>query len=248
MSEITGPLTDITEEAARIIEAAHAEGFPLRLLGGLAVYFQCPSAKSDQRLTRPYKDMDFATLSKWSSKTRSLFTTLGYTANKNFNALHGHQRLLFWDPKHERQVDIFIDRMQMCHSLDLRSRLHIDNRTLSLSDLLISKLQIVEINEKDITDIITLFQDHDVKDSEQAIDLTYISSLTSSDWGLHKTLILNLEKMKVFGLEHKYPAQVMERIDRLIAAMEGVPKSIAWKARSIVGERVRWYELPEETR
>ena len=248
MNETTSPIADITEEAARIIEAARTEGIPLRLLGGLAIYFQCPSAKSDQRLTRPYKDMDFVTLSKWGAKTRALFTRLGYTGNKTFNALHGHQRLLFWDVEHERQIDIFIDRMQMCHNLDFRSRLNIDNNTLSLADLLITKLQIVEINEKDIIDIITLFTDYDVNRSDSGINAAYISGLTSNDWGLYKTLTMNLYKIKAFAIERDFPAQVAERIDSLIAAIDASPKSMGWKARAIVGERVRWYELPEEPR
>ncbi len=130
MSETTSPVEDIKEEAVRVIEAANAEGFPLRLLGGLAIYLRCPSAKTDERFSRVYKDLDFVTLAKWSGKTKALFAQLGYTGNKTFNALHGHQRLLFWDEQHGRQVDIFIDRMQMCHTLDFRSRLNIDSRTL----------------------------------------------------------------------------------------------------------------------
>jgi hypothetical protein len=248
MSETTGPLADIKEEAVRVIEAARVEGFPLRLLGGLAIYFQSPSTSSDGRLSRPYKDLDFATLAKWGGKTRALFGRLGYESNKNFNALHGHQRLLFWDTRHERQVDIFIDRMQMCHNLDLRNRLQIDERTLSLADLLISKLQVVEINSKDITDIIALFSDHDVGSSDRAINAAYISGLTANDWGLQKTLSLNLEKLKAIAAEQQYPPRVSERIDKLMAAMEKAPKSMGWKARALVGERVRWYELPEETR
>ncbi|GAC1348871.1 MAG: hypothetical protein NVSMB27_18260 [Ktedonobacteraceae bacterium] len=248
MNDMMGPINDITEEAVRIIEAARAEGVPLRLLGGLAIYFRCPSAKSDQRLLRPYKDMDFATLGKWSAKTRALFAKLGYTGNKTFNALHGHQRLLFWDDQHERQIDIFIDRMHMCHNLDFRSRLHIDDSTIALTDLLMTKLQIVEINEKDIIDVITIFVDHNVTTSDAGINSAYIASLTSNDWGLYKTFIVNLHKVRSYVIEHGFPAHAAERLQALIAAMETNPKSMAWKARSIVGERVRWYELPEEAR
>ncbi len=248
MNDITGPIADIKDEAARIIEAANAEGIPLRLLGGLAIYFQCPGAKSDERLQRTYHDMDFVTLSKWGGKTKILLTKLGYTGNKTFNALHGHQRLLFWDEQHERQIDIFIDRMQMCHIIDFRNRLSIDQRTIPLADLVLTKLQIVEINEKDIIDVITLFHDHDVTDNEQGINANYISGLVANDWGLQKTLELNLKKVQAFALERGFPAHVSERIDALVAAMDARPKSLGWKARAMIGERVRWYELPEEAR
>jgi hypothetical protein len=246
MSDILEPIADIKEEAARIIEAAQSEGVLLRLLGGLAIYLQCPSTHTDERLIRSYGDMDFVTLGKWSAKTKTLFAKLGYTGNKTFNALHGHQRLLFFDEKHERHIDIFIDRMQMCHNLDFRSRLLIANSTISLSDLLITKLQIVEINEKDIKDTIALFVDHEVSSSEQDISASYIASLTSNDWGLYKTLTLNLNKLRAFAVQDNFPAFVTERVDTLTTAIESSPKSMGWKARSMVGERVRWYELPEE--
>lgn len=246
MSEITGPITDIKEEVVRVIEAANAEGFLLRVLGGLAIYLQCHSAKTDARFQREYKDLDFVTLTKWGGKTKTLLERLGYTGNKTFNALHGQQRLLFWDERNSRQVDIFIDRMQMCHTLDFRSRLNVDSHTLPLADLMLSKLQVVELNEKDITDTITLFNDYEITTTDQGINGAYIAGLTANDWGLNKTLAINLQKMKAFAQERGFSPIVGERVDRLTSMMEARPKSLAWKTRAIVGERVRWYELPEE--
>jgi len=248
MSDTRGPNPEITEEAVRILDAASAEGIPFRLLGGLAIYLQSPSARTHEQLRRSYKDLDFATLSKFSAKTRALFAHLGYTGNKTFNALHGNQRLLFYDDEHGRQVDIFIDRMQMCHNIDFRSRMYIDERTLSLADLLLTKMQIVEVNEKDLLDVVALFIDYDVVDNDRGIHSQYISKLVSNDWGLHKTLELNLKKTKAFAAERDFPEDVTTRIDTLIAHIEAHPKTMSWKARAMVGERVRWYELPEEPR
>ena len=243
-----GPLEEIAEEAVRVLDAANAEGIPLRLLGGLAIYLQSTSAKAHEQLKRSYKDLDFVVLSKHTGKMKVLFAKLGYSANKNYNALHGHQRLLFWDEQHGRQVDIFVDRMQMCHNIDFRSRLHIDERTLSLADLMLTKLQIVELNEKDMLDTMALFFDFDVEDSEKGINAAYISGLTGNDWGLQKTLDTNLKKMKAFAAERNFPQHVQKRIDKLLTRMEKQPKSFSWKTRAMVGERVRWYELPEEPR
>jgi hypothetical protein len=248
MSEINAPVADLQEEAARILAAAEADNFPLRLLGGVAIYFQCPSAQSDARFQRAYKDFDFVTLGKWGGKTKALFTRLGYTANQAFNALHGYQRLLFWDMPHERQVDIFIDRMQMCHTIDFRSRLHLDSRTLPLADLLLTKLQIVEVNEKDLIDTMALFQDHEVLANDTGLNSAYIARLTASDWGLYKTLTTNLQKARTFALERTFPEQIPMRISALLEAIEAQPKSLSWKTRAMIGERVRWYELPEEPR
>ena len=247
-NDTTGPITEITEEAVRVLEAAQAEGIQLRLLGGLAIYLQSPSAKTHEQLKRSYKDLDFATLGKYGAKTKALFAKLGYVPNKNFNALHGNQRLLFWDEQHGRQVDIFVDKMQMCHIIDLRPRLYIDERTLSLADLMLTKLQIVEVNEKDILDVLALFLDFEVEDSEKGIHSSYISHLMANDWGFHKTLDTNLRKMKAFASERDFPPYVAERIEKLLADMEKQPKSLKWKTRAMVGERVRWYELPEEPR
>src|SRR5258708_32446818 len=248
MNNTAGPIPEITEEALRILEAANAEGISLRLLGGLAVYLQSPSAKTDERLKRSYKDFDFVTLSKFSTKTRELFANLGYSGNKTFNALHGHQRLLFWDEQNERQVDIFIDRFQMCHNIDFRPRLQIDQRTLALADILLTKLQIVEVNEKDLVDVVALFVDYDVGDDDRSVNAAYIAKLMSNDWGLNKTVGLDVEKVKAFAVERHFPPYVTERIDALLARIQAQPKSMGWKRRAMVGGRVRWYELPEEPR
>jgi hypothetical protein len=248
MSDTVGPNPVITEEAVRILEAANAEGILLRLLGGLAIHLQSPSSREHEQLRRSYKDLDFATLSKYSAKTKMLFAKLGYSGNKSFNALHGHQRLLFYDDQNGRQVDIFVDRMQMCHNIDFRSRMNIDERTLSPADLLLTKLQIVEVNEKDMLDVIALFIDYDVEDDDRGIHAQYISRLVSNDWGFQKTLDLNLNKTKAFAIERKFPDYVTGRIDTLMAKIGAHPKTLAWKARAMVGERVRWYELPEEPR
>jgi hypothetical protein len=156
--------------------------------------------------------------------------------------------LLFYDDEHGRQVDIFIDRMQMCHNIDFRSRMYIDERTLSPADLLLTKMQIIEVNEKDLLDVVALFIDHDIVDDDRGIHSQYISRLASNDWGLHKTLDLNLKKTKAFAVERSFPEDVSTRIDTLIAHIEAHPKTMSWKARAMVGERVRWYELPEEPR
>ncbi|MBA2682484.1 MAG: hypothetical protein H0U76_29340, partial [Ktedonobacteraceae bacterium] len=152
------------------------------------------------------------------------------------------------EEEHERQVDIFIDKMHMCHTIDFRERLSLDPRTLSLSDLLLTKLQIVEINEKDILDVIALLCDHEIVTREPGIDAGYIAGLTAHDWGLQKTLELNLQKIRQVALEQSFPEHVVQRIDALLAVLAARPKSLGWKARALVGERVQWYELPEETR
>jgi hypothetical protein len=248
MTDITMPGADLHAEALRVLAAAEADNFPLRLLGGTAIYLQCPSARSDARFQRVYKDVDVVTLGRWGGRARALFTRLGYTPNQAFNALHGYQRLLFWDVSHGRRVDIFLDRMQMCHTLDFRTRLQIDPRTLPLTDLLLTKLQIVEVNEKDLIDTMALFQDHAVQAGDEGLNVAYLARLTGSDWGLYRTVMNTLQKAHTFALAESFPRQIPARISALREAIEAEPKSLSWKARAMVGERVRWYEVPEEPR
>lgn len=241
---------DILQEALIILEVARGEGIPLRLLGGLAIHLQCPSVQRDSRLQRTYQDLDFVTASSMSAKTKALFLKRGYVENKTFNTLHGYQRLLFYDEERGRKVDIFLDRMQMCHTLDFRARLSLTSRTLPVTDLLLTKLQIVEINEKDILDAIALFIDHppDAINQVSALDSAYIAGLAAQDWGLYKTCRLNLEKIQFFARERTFPDHVPACIQQVLAAIETAPKTLKWKTRALIGERVRWYELPEEHR
>lgn len=242
----SGPVADITEEARRIIKSANDENLLLRLMGGLAIYLCCPSAQSDPRLQRKYGDMDFVSLSQSGARTKALFSTLGYSGDRAFNNLHGHQRLIFYDEVNKRKIDVFVDTLRMCHNLDFRSRLQLASDTLPLADLLLSKLQIVEINEKDLKDAIALLMDHPISENEGGINGSYIANLTSQDWGLQKTLEINLEKLRVFAQEHDFSPHIQESVDALLALLAKQPKSMKWKARAMVGERVKWYELPEE--
>jgi len=246
--------SDIEKEARRILEAAERKGVVLRLLGGLAVKLSSPSA-SHRSLKRRYPDIDFAGYSKQGRGIKELFVELGYEPNKRFNALHGDKRLMFFDNENERQVDIFLDIFEMCHKFDFRERLALSKYILPLADLLVTKLQIVEINEKDIRDIFCIIRDHDLgsggRETElEIINVNYIANLCSHDWGLCKTLTTNLEKLKLFVNDYEFEpterALILGRLNKLLECIEKAPKSTRWKMRAAVGEKVRWYDVPEE--
>jgi hypothetical protein len=243
----------ISDEAKRILDAAKERGITLRLFGGVAVKYHCPSA-AHRSLQRAYPDLDFFGRGKQGREIRTLFTDLGYEPNQRFNALHGATRLIFEDAKNQRVVDIFLDVFRMCHTLHLGDRLTLDDYTIPISDLLLTKLQVVEINEKDIRDLIAILKDHDVVDQvahgeKEVIDAGYISALCSDDWGLCKTISLTLRKLLIFLPKYELEPeakQVLEtRTNKLLRAIETVPKSFKWKLRDKVGERKRWYDLPE---
>jgi len=249
LSAPTVPLESLSEEADRILQGAEAKGITLRLLGGMAVSFRCPSA-SKPPLSRRYVDVDVMGRRKDVAKINQLFKELGYRARERFNALHG-SRLIFNDMKNQRRVDVFLDVFQMCHKFDFRDRLALEPKTIPLSDLICTKLQIVEINEKDIKDIFAILLDHEVTEGESpdGIDANYVAKLCAEDWGVYKTFTTNLEKLaghtESIGLDQVQSRRIMDRVGKLRNSIEEAPKSMGWKMRAAVGERKRWYELPE---
>jgi hypothetical protein len=218
-------------------------------VGGAAVNLHCSSARQAP-LKRKYGDLDFVASSKQRQAVQKLFESLGYQGDRRFNTLNGHQRLLYLDEVNGRQIDVFIDRMKMCHVIELASRLGHDGPTLTPADLLLSKLQVYEVNMKDLVDTTALLLDHPIADhDEDAINGAYLARLTSDDWGLHRTLQLNSGRVRDAARELDVDAgRVSQRLDELWAGIDAQPKSLKWKLRARVGDRVSWYELPEEVR
>jgi hypothetical protein len=238
--------TDLVEECRFLLASASDAGPTLRAMGGAAIAIRCPAAKSAP-FARTYKDIDFATRSGANEELERLFGLAGYTSDLEFNAINAHRRLIFWDPRIERKVDVFVDRIEMCHALDIKDRLGLDRDTLPLADLLLLKLQIVEATDKDYVDALTLFVDHSVDAS--GIDGDYVAGLLANDWGWWRTATQNLERL--LGYVPTLPAfpardKVEGGIRHLLSKVKNAPKSRRWRMRARVGERKRWYELPEE--
>jgi hypothetical protein len=221
---------------------------PVRLAGGVGVAVSCPSAASPP-LRRAYADIDLVTLGSAREDVIELMAALGYVSDREFNTLHGQRRLLFWDRDNDRQVDVFVDAAKLCHSIDFRERVELVPNTLAPADLLLMKLQVVETNEKDFLDICAILADHDLGDDERGVNSSYIAELAAADWGLWRTLVMVSERGEEFAL--RLPGfdagdQVAARLRQLRREMEMAPKSRGWRMRARVGERKRWYELPEE--
>ena len=195
------PVADIVEEAQRIIDTAEKNQIVLRLFGGMAVRFHCPSA-THRLLARKYADIDFMGLRKQSRSMKKLFTELGYTPRDVFNRLHGDTRMIFNDIENGRRIDIFFDVFEMCHKLDLKNRLTLNAPIIPLADLLFTKLQVVEITEREYRDVISLVHDHEVGDSDgpETINGQYLSKLCAEDWGIYKTLTINISNAAAVAL------------------------------------------------
>jgi hypothetical protein len=242
------PLDDPVEEAKRIVEAAESSKVTLRLLGGVAFHIRCPSTNTEA-LRRKYVDIDFMGHSKQSRKIGDILEGLGYTPRERFNAMHGEKRLIFNDLEHQRRVDVFLDVFEMCHKFNFKDRLEMDRYTITLADLLATKLQIVEMNQKDLRDTICMFVDHPISTNDEGVNGASLAKLCADDWGIYKTFNMNLDRLlqgtQEVALEDSQKSIAAERIRQLKSMFEEAPKSLRWKMRARVGEKVRWYNLPE---
>lgn len=239
------PLYDPFAEAERILSAAKKQNLLIRLMGGVAIGIHCPSI---QDKGRSYRDLDFVAASGNGRHLETLFESLAYKADKTFNKLNGADRLLFWDNNNNRRVDVLIDRLDMSHTIDLRQRLNCDERTLSLADLLLSKLQIFQVSDRDLLDIAVLLIDHTLTEDDRGIKASYLVSLCANDWGLYHTCQINLERLITYHFSAT-PSEnqiLTERTVGLLERMADAPKTLRWKMRSLIGERLQWYRLPEE--
>jgi hypothetical protein len=247
--EGSGPLEDPIAEAGRIASAASAARVGVKLMGGAGIHLHSPSAHRPP-LKRKYGDLDYAMPKRDRKAVLAFFPSLGYEANERFNLMQGDSRLYFFDNEHGRQVDVFIDAIRMSHVIDLRGRLDFEGPCASPSDLLLSKLQIYEVNRKDLVDLTALLLDHPIAPRrDEAIDPEYIARLTAEDWGFYRTLQMNIEKLDSTLDELDVDRElVRSRLAEIWKAIEAQAKSLRWKLRAQVGDRVRWYELPEEVR
>ncbi len=234
------PHEDPIEESRRIAEAAKKKKVGLKLLGGAGIHAHSPSAHKHP-LKRKYGDLDYAVSKRDRKAVMELFRELGYEPNERFNLMNGDRRLYFYDTDNGRQVDVFVDVFRMSHEIDLRGRMEHDHPALSPSDLLLSKLQIYEVNRKDLVDIVALILDHDVEagGADDIIEAAYVARVAAG----------NTERLRAMLDELEVDRELVNmRLDALWRAIEEAPKPLKWRLRAQVGDRVRWYELPEETR
>jgi hypothetical protein len=243
----------LEDEMHRLVDEAQRRGIFLRLMGGLAVKVHCDRA-AHRALMRDYPDIDFVTNKAGSLRLESFLVDMGYTPNKTFNTFSGDHRQLYHDPPRNRQIDIFIGDFHMCHRLPLSDRLQVEPLTIPLAELFLTKAQIVQLNRKDVLDLLSMLLEHDVGPGDrETINSDVIASLCARDWGLYTTVSQTMERLRAFMardeadlLDEESKTQISARLDKLQAALESTPKNMQWKVRSRMGTRVPWYDEVEE--
>jgi hypothetical protein len=254
------PAGSAIARARELVALGGERGVQLRVLGGVAIALRA-DPQTPPVLRRAANDLDLAVAEGEGRRAGEVLLDSGLVAlSERFNTLHGHRRLVFVGAEDaEQKVDVFVGDLEMCHTVPLRRRLELDPLTLTPTDLLLSKGQIVKLTAKDRLDLCCLLWNHEVDGGQRAgsapvsadvVDAGYIAELCAHDWGWWRTLSANLEACRRGLPEVTLPEGDGELVAGRLAALEGAlaraPKSLRWRARSRVGDRVRWYEEPEE--
>jgi hypothetical protein len=235
--------------ANNIVSEAERQGAIVRLLGAVAFHIHCPKyGYFQEQAQRHFTDLDFAAYFSHNDAIRKSFSKLGFVEDREVAVVFARQRLIFNMPDTDLHVDIFFDKLDFCHPIPWSGRLEVDSPTIPLAELLLEKMQIVEINPKDIIDTIMLLREHALDNGDQdTVNAKRIATMCAKDWGLWRTVTMNLNKTLEISegynwLHEPDRAVVHERIRQLLTTIDAEPKPTAWNIRNKIGDRVKWYK------
>jgi hypothetical protein len=239
----------VDEAAVALVDEAGARGHLLRLVGSTGIRLHCPPAAAAlDRLGRPAKDIDVVCRHEDRKGLRRLLEERGWEVDRDLLVAMEGRRFSFRHPASGLELDVFVDRLEFCHTIELRDRLTARQLTLPVEDLLLQKLQIVRQTVTDRMDAAALLATHPVApgpapgaDAGEAIDAGYVAGLLARDWGFHHTATANLAALGEPAAGNG-AATVAERATALLAVIEAAPKSVRWRARARVGERMQWWQ------
>jgi hypothetical protein len=243
----------VQQAAADLVAEAGTRGVVLRLVGSTGIRLHCqPVAAALDRLQRPAKDIDLVCRHEDRKPLRRLLEERGWQVDRDLLVAMEGQRYAFTHPRDGLELDVFVDRLEFCHTIELRDRLGRRDVTAPVEDLLLQKLQIVKPTVTDRMDSQALLATHRVGAAEgerpdgEAIDAGYVAGLLARDWGFHHTATANLAALRAAPPGNGGGRLVGERVDALLASIEAAPKSVRWRARARVGERLQWWQDVDE--
>lgn len=247
---------EILDIGLELVEQARARDIPLRLLGAVAIRLHC---RHHQHLfaqaERPITDLDVISYATHRKAVQNLLKEGKYVGDEHLIAIYGESRQIYQHPRVAGlKLDVFFDQLKFCHTVPFRSRLELDYPTITMTDALLEKMQIVKINAKDLKDTIILLLEHPPADHYETenLDGAYLGRLLGADWGFYYTVTQNLEKVIEYMRQQPFlgPDQmniVEQNAKALLAALEAAPKTVKWKLRAKIGTKVKWYLDVEET-
>ncbi len=239
--------------ANNIVAEAQKRGAVIRLLGAVAFNIHCPTyGYFQQEAKRHFTDLDFAAYFSHNAAIRQAFTKMGFEEDREVAVVFARERMIYNMPGTELHVDIFFDKLNFCHPIPWAGRLEVDSPTIPLAELLLEKMQIVQINPKDIIDTIMLLREHPLDDSDhETINASRIAAMCAKDWGLWRTVTMNLKKTIDISKEYSWLLDadrevVIDKVAQLLKIIDAQPKSSSWSIRNKIGDRVKWYKEVHE--
>lgn len=240
------------EEGRRLVDDAQKQGIVLRVMGPIALHYYFPEfvdlyMRMERLGERVFTDIDFAAYGKHRGKLVPFFEAHAYELEKRAAMISGGTRMIFFS-SNIPMIDVFFDKLDYNHPIDYRGRLESHPYCVSLADLMLQKLQIVQINDKDLKDAMLLLLAAPLTDTDTVgINVKYISKLFSDDWGFYHTATMNLKKVKetmnaVKALSDDQRSVIADKVDSFLKQIEDTPKSGKWKGRAKVGTSKPWYK------
>lgn len=246
---------EVVDYGKALLDEAEQGGVTLRMLGSVAIRQHCQHCLYlFDKASRPITDLDLVAYSKDMKPLKKLIRDKGLIGDERMNSIYGDRRQIYDVPQIEGlHIDIFFDNLDFCHVVPFRGRLELDSPTITMTDAFLEKMQIVQINAKDLKDTIILLLEHGLKDAfdRESIDVGYLKKLLGGDWGFYHTVVQNLNKTVEFMKEEPFVEpdemrMVEDRVARLLDEFKRAPKSLKWKMRARVGTSVQWYKDVDE--
>jgi hypothetical protein len=233
--------------ARKILASAGQRGVGLRLAGSTAVALRCaPLADTIPQAFREVGDLDFVCAARQAELLESVVCgEFGYSKDRGVLLATEGQRWLLRSNHNPISIDVFFDCLQFCHIINLQGRITIDQETMTLVDLLLSKLQYVKPREKDLLDIAMLLHCHELMESEAGICWPRLVRVLSSSWGFYYTASLNFRRVAERVASGLAPWSKLTRANAAITQLQTKlthrKKGSLWQLRSLIGPRIKWY-------
>jgi hypothetical protein len=252
---VAGTWEKLQAEAIAIVGAAAGRGVTLRVVGSAGIRLHCdqPGPLMD-RLGRPAKDIDFIVPQQHRKGMRRVLEERGYVVDRDLLVAMEGTRYSFAHAGSGTEIDVFVERLDFCHRIELTGRLTLHPVTIPVEELLLQKIQIVQMTTTDLMDASVLLATHEVGgDSDEGIHAPHIARLLARDWGFHHTATRNLERVAqnlasdtVAALGAEGRARARRGIEHLTSAIDAKDKTLAWRMRDKLGERKQWWQDVDE--
>lgn len=239
--------------ALALVEDALTAGLSLRLFGSLAIWYRCPAGRTrfERLRERPIKDIDLVGLFAQKRPVEQFLQQRGWVLDEEVARIPGVKFSLVYLIDRGRvwsRCDVHYNALDFCHTIDLRTRLLVDDVTIPLAELVLSKLQVGVMTSVDDFDITTVLLEHDVQPADgECVNSSVVASRCGADWGLHTTALGNVRRLRVTvatdaQLTQSERAILDRRLHDLEASIHRGRKTFRWWLRRLVGRRMRWQD------